>query len=144
MVPKRPKQGLTIEARQDPDGLTHLDQGGLVAKWWWVLDRVSVVGCDCVSSKKTFKESFLHSLGLSCPRTSHLQRSSSDAEGHPRASGKSNGMAFNNFPDCTIKTMAGVSVPELPGILLVCTTSKGSGDAAITYFGGKHLLLTLV
>lgn len=31
--------------------------------------------------KKTFKESVLHSLGLSHPKTSHLWRSSSDVGG---------------------------------------------------------------
>lgn len=65
-------------------------------------------------------------------------------EGHARVSGRRNRMAFNNFPDRAVNTAAGVGVPDLPGVLLVCNTSKGADDAAITYLGRKHLLLTLV
>lgn len=40
--------------------------------------------------------------------------------------------------------MAGLGISVLPEVLLVCYNLKGSRDAAVTYFGGKHLLLTLV
>lgn len=101
--------------------------------------------------KTTFKEAFLHSLGLSGLKISQLQRSSSDvwrdcSSLHPRVSGRRrpDGMALHNFPDCTTGTMAGLGVPQLPEILLVRYILKGSGDTAVTYFGRKHSLLTLV
>lgn len=56
-----------------PDHLPHLDRGDLVAKWW---GRCGLSPCDELvatypqKKKKKLKDSFLHSLGLSHPKTS--------------------------------------------------------------------------
>lgn len=44
---------------------------------------------------------------------------------HLGVSDRQDGMAFNNFSDCPLKTMAGLGVPALPEILLVCDIFKG-------------------
>ena len=96
--------------------------------------------------RKTLRESFLHTLGAFWSQDfSFAEIKFRCLEGfHPRVPSRPDGLAFNSSPGCTAGTVAGVGILQLPESLLVCYILNSFGDAAVTYFGGKHLLLTLV